>query len=100
MKTKKRRSRCNFYTQKCRAGDDELARFFVAKRYGAKSVWIRLARGGIEEARVPVHEALEDAIDDYIFENIGPVFMGFFEKDLRGRVKGSVHVDPKTGKRL
>ena len=73
---------------------------FVAKRYGAKSVWIRLARGGIEEARVPVHEALEDAIDDYIFENIGTVFMGFFEQDLRGRVKGNVHVDPKTGKRL
>ena len=73
---------------------------FVAKRYGAKSVWIRLDRGGIEEARVPVHDALEDAIDDYIFENIGPVFMGFFEKDLRGRVKGNVHVDPKTGKRL
>ncbi|EEZ0855319.1 hypothetical protein E9D52_003998, partial [Escherichia coli] len=73
---------------------------FVAKRYGAKSVWIRLARGGIEEARVPVHDALEDAIDDYIFENIGSVFMGFFEKDLRGRVKGNVHVDPKTGKRL
>lgn len=73
---------------------------FVAKRYGAKSVWIRLARGGIEEARVPVHDALEDAIDDYIFENIGPVFMDFFEKDLRGRVKGRVHVDPKTGKRL
>ena len=41
-----------------------------------------------------------ERIGDYIFENIGPVFMGFFEKDLRGRVKGNVHVDPKTGKRL
>ena len=47
-----------------------------------------------------MHEALEDAIDDYIFENIGTVFIGFFEQDLRGRVKGNVHVDPKTGKRL
>ncbi|MCC4040355.1 hypothetical protein LL061_08640 [Escherichia coli] len=73
---------------------------FVAKRYGEKSIWLRRDRGGIEEARVPVHEALEDAIGDYIFENIGPVFMGFFEQDLRGRVKGNVHVDPKTGKRL
>lgn len=63
---------------------------FVAKRYGAKSVWIRRDGGGIEEARVPVHEALEDAIDDYIFENIGSVFMRYFEQDLRGRVAGNV----------
>ena len=63
---------------------------FVAKRYGAKSVWIRLARGGIEEARVPVHEALEDAIDDYIFEKKHwPRFHGLFlRKICAGRVKG------------
>lgn len=63
---------------------------FVAKRYGSKSVWIRRAGGGIEEARVPVHEELEDAIDEYIFENIGTVFMRYFEQDLRGRVAGNV----------
>lgn len=73
---------------------------FVAKRYGSKSIWLRLAGGGIEEARVPVHEALEDAIDEYIFENIGPVFMRYYEQDLRGRVEGNVHLDPKTRKRL
>lgn len=63
---------------------------FVAKRYSVKSIWIRREGGGVEEARVPVHEALEDAIDDYIFENIGSVFMRYFEQDLRGRVAGNV----------
>lgn len=72
---------------------------FVAERYGFKSIWIRHDRGGIEEARVDVAEPVEDAIDDYIFDNIGPVFWKFFEQDLRGRVAGNVHFDPKSGKR-
>ena len=57
--------RGNFYTQKLQGHGPMMSwpDSFVAKRYGAKSVWIRLDRGGIEEARVPVHDALEDAID-------------------------------------
>ncbi|WDB40592.1 hypothetical protein PS052_09435 [Escherichia albertii] len=39
-------------------------------------------------------------LPSYITGADSTVFMGFFEQDLRGRVKGNVHVDSKTGKRL
>ncbi|HFO3650499.1 TPA: hypothetical protein ACHJQ2_003656 [Escherichia coli] len=74
---------------------------FVATRFGYRSIWKQVNGGrNIEEMRIPVHEALEDAIDDYIYQNIGPAFMAYYEQDLRGRVAGSVHVNAKTGKRL
>lgn len=73
---------------------------FAAVRYGSRSIWIRNDGGGITEARVSVAEALEDAIDDAIADNIGPIFMKHFEQDLRGRVKGNVHVDKKTRRRI
>lgn len=64
---------------------------FVAERYGRRSVWIRTGTG-ITEARVDVAEPVEDAIDDYIFDNIGEIFMRYYEQDLRGRVAGNVGV--------
>lgn len=72
---------------------------FVAERYGYKSIWLRHERGGISEARVDVAEPVEDAIDDTIFQQIGPIFWKHFEQDLRGRVAGNVHYDPKTRRR-
>lgn len=73
---------------------------FVATRYGDRSIWIRKDGGGIEEARIEIAEPMEDAIDDYIFDNIGPIFWKYFEQDLRGRVAGNVHFDPKKRKRV
>lgn len=73
---------------------------FVAERYGFKSIWIRHERGGVEEARVDIAEPMEDAIDDYIFENIGPIFWKYFGEDLRSRVAANIHFDPKTRKRV
>lgn len=63
---------------------------FVGERYGYNSIWIKIPRGGVKEGRVSVHEALEEAIDEYIFENIGPVFMRYYEQDLKGRVAGGI----------
>lgn len=91
MKTKKGARGATFIPKGEKLGAMGWPDSFVAKRYGYKSIWLRRNGGGIEEVRVPVHEALEDAIDDYIFENIGPVFMRYFEQDLRGRVAGNVH---------
>lgn len=90
MKTKKGARGATFVPKGAGLSSMSWPDSFVAKRYGAKSIWIRIAEGGIEEARMPVHEALEDAIEDYIFENIGSVFMRYFEQDLRGRVAGNV----------
>lgn len=90
MKTKKGARGATFVPKSAGLSSMSWPDSFVARRYGAKSVWIRRDGGGIEEARVPVYEALEDAIDDYIFENIGSVFMRYFEQDLRGRVAGNV----------
>lgn len=73
---------------------------FIGKRYGYRSVWIRGSDGRIREARVPVAEYMEDAIDDDIFDNIGPIFWDYFSKELNARVKANVNVDAKTGKRL
>lgn len=73
---------------------------FVAEHYGYKAIWIRKdERAGIREARVPVADLVQDEIDEYIADAIGPVFMRYFEQDLRGRVAGNVHVNGK-GKRI
>ncbi len=74
-------------------------RAFIGKRYGYRSVWIRGDDGRIREARIPVAEGMEDAIDDHIFNTIGPVFWRYFEQDLNGRVASNVHFDLKTGRR-
>lgn len=73
---------------------------FVAERHGVKSIWIRTSQGYIREAKIAVDEPIEQAIQNYIFSNIGPTFWNFFEKDLKGRVKAKVNFDPTTGKRV
>ncbi|MEZ2600756.1 hypothetical protein [Kluyvera intermedia] len=72
---------------------------FIGKRYGYRSVWIRGEDSRIREARIPVAEGMEDAIDDHIFNNIGPIFWRYFEQDLSARVAANIHFDPKTGRR-
>ncbi|WP_234262260.1 hypothetical protein [Klebsiella aerogenes] len=72
---------------------------FVGKRYRYRSVWIRGADGRIREARVPIADGMEDAIDNHIANNIGPVFWHYFEQDLNARVAAGVHIDAKSGKR-
>lgn len=73
---------------------------FAAVRYGSRSIWIRNEGGGITEARVEISDQLQDAIDETIADNILPIFMKHYEQDLRGRVKGNVHVDNKTRRRI
>lgn len=73
---------------------------FVGKRYGYRSVWIRGTDGRIREARVPIADGMEDAIDDHIYENIGPIFWRYFEQELNARVKANIHVNAGTGRRM
>jgi hypothetical protein len=77
----------------------EFQNSFIGKRYGVRSVWIRGPDGRIREARIPVAESIEDGIDDHIFNNIGPVFWNYFEKELNARVAANIHFDSRTGKR-
>ncbi|WP_368750149.1 hypothetical protein [Klebsiella aerogenes] len=73
---------------------------FAAEIKGVNSIWIRNSRGYIREAKVAIDKPMIDAISRYIFNNIEPVFWGYFEKDLRSRVSGNITFDPKTGKRV
>lgn len=73
---------------------------FVGKRYGYRSIWIRGTDGRIREARIPIADGMEDAIDDHIADNIGPVFWRYFEQELNARVAANIHVNAKSGKRI
>ncbi|MEX3086119.1 hypothetical protein AB4P17_09965 [Escherichia coli] len=73
---------------------------FVSKRYGFKSIWEVTADKRVVEATIPVSDAVQDEIDDQIADQIGIIFMGYFRQDLYGRVRGNVHVDRATRKRI
>lgn len=62
---------------------------FVANAYNKRSIFTRTtqARYPIKEARVPVSDELQDAIEDEIFSELTDVFMKHFETDLKGRVR-------------
>ncbi|WP_105901428.1 phage tail protein [Vibrio gangliei] len=62
---------------------------FVANAYNKRSIFTRTtqAQYPIKEARVPVSDELQDAIEDEIFSELTDVFMKHFETDLKGRVR-------------
>lgn len=71
---------------------------FLATVKGKRSIWIRNGKGHIHEARIAVHEQMNDAIQKTVFANTTELLMANFEKDLAGRVRGNVHLNSR-GKR-
>lgn len=71
---------------------------FVGVIKEKKTIWIRGKAKSVFEARVPVYDAMIDAIGKGIFPQAGAMLLDYFSKDIRGRVAGGVHLNGK-GKR-
>ncbi|WP_459781269.1 phage tail protein [Photobacterium sp. R1] len=61
---------------------------FIVNRYNRRSIFTRKgeSRFPIQEARVPVSDALHTTIEDEIFDQLPDIFLRHFETDLKGRV--------------
>jgi len=61
---------------------------FVAKFSKSKSVFIRTGKGknAIKEAKIDVDNALQEKIEDEIFDKLPEIFLKHFETDLKGRI--------------
>lgn len=64
---------------------------FVASLKGKRSIWIRNGAGHVHEARMAIHDQMNNAIEKQVFGGATAMMMDYFEKDLAGRVRGQVN---------
>lgn len=72
---------------------------FIGVVKGKRSIWVRTDRGHVHEAKISIHSSVTREIGDSMSDKANAMLMDFFEKDLTGRIRGSVHLNSK-GKRI